>query len=156
MKLLFMPFPRLPHFTTTTRIISYSILYSLLRILEQISLVILQQEYLAEYFCWNRMWRKRATFSIKCVLSSYQLIGSSNHKYSILFQVPVNLLRASRVFVFEPPPGIKANLLRTFAAVPAARMCRVSALVEWSYHLFISIKPCVHGQFLCDNFYLLV
>ena len=41
-------------------------------------------------------------------------------------QVPVNLLRASRVFVFEPPPGVKANLLRTFSAVPAARMCKVS------------------------------
>ena len=40
-------------------------------------------------------------------------------------QVPVNLLRASRVFTFEPPPGIRANLLRTFSAVPAARMCQV-------------------------------
>ncbi|RMX44013.1 hypothetical protein pdam_00012965 [Pocillopora damicornis] len=39
-------------------------------------------------------------------------------------KVPVNLLRASRVFVFEPPPGVKANLLRTFSAVPAARMCK--------------------------------
>ena len=37
----------------------------------------------------------------------------------------MNLLRASRVFVFEPPPGVKANLLRTFSAVPAARMCKV-------------------------------
>ncbi|XP_001636057.2 cytoplasmic dynein 1 heavy chain 1 isoform X2 [Nematostella vectensis] len=39
-------------------------------------------------------------------------------------KVPVNLLRASRVFMFEPPPGVKANLLRTFSAVPAARMCQ--------------------------------
>ncbi|KAJ7386556.1 Cytoplasmic dynein 1 heavy chain 1 [Desmophyllum pertusum] len=39
-------------------------------------------------------------------------------------KVPVNLLRASRLFVFEPPPGVKANLLRTFSAVPAARMCK--------------------------------
>ncbi|XP_074612492.1 cytoplasmic dynein 1 heavy chain 1-like isoform X2 [Acropora palmata] len=39
-------------------------------------------------------------------------------------KVPVNLLRASRVFVFEPPPGVKANLLRTFSAVPAPRMCK--------------------------------
>ncbi|CAB4007938.1 Cytoplasmic dynein 1 heavy chain 1, partial [Paramuricea clavata] len=39
-------------------------------------------------------------------------------------KVPVNLLRASRVFVFEPPPGIKANLFRTFSTIPAARMCR--------------------------------
>lgn len=32
-------------------------------------------------------------------------------------RIPVNLLRAGRVFVFEPPPGIKANLLRTFNTV---------------------------------------
>lgn len=32
-------------------------------------------------------------------------------------KVPVNLLRAGRIFVFEPPPGIKANLLRTFSTV---------------------------------------
>ena len=42
----------------------------------------------------------------------------------------MNLLRASRVFVFEPPPGVKANLLRTFSAVPAARMCKVSENLE--------------------------
>ncbi|XP_045484392.1 dynein heavy chain, cytoplasmic isoform X1 [Pieris rapae] len=39
-------------------------------------------------------------------------------------KLPVNLLRASRVLVFEPPPGIRANLLRTFATVPAARMMK--------------------------------
>ena len=39
-------------------------------------------------------------------------------------QVPVNLLRASRIFTFEPPPGVKANLVRTFSTVPAPRMCR--------------------------------
>ncbi|KAB7502822.1 Dynein heavy chain, cytoplasmic [Armadillidium nasatum] len=39
-------------------------------------------------------------------------------------RIPVNLLRAGRVFVFEPPPGIKANLLRTFNTVPASRMMR--------------------------------
>ncbi|GBM53740.1 Dynein heavy chain, cytoplasmic [Araneus ventricosus] len=39
-------------------------------------------------------------------------------------KVPVNLLRAGRIFVFEPPPGIKANLLRTFSAVPAQRMMK--------------------------------
>jgi len=32
-------------------------------------------------------------------------------------KVPVNLLRAGRVFVFEPPPGVKANLLSTFSRV---------------------------------------
>jgi dynein heavy chain 1 len=39
-------------------------------------------------------------------------------------KVPVNLIRAGRVFVFEPPPGIKANLLRTFHSIPASRMMR--------------------------------
>ncbi|XP_070577189.1 cytoplasmic dynein 1 heavy chain 1-like [Ptychodera flava] len=39
-------------------------------------------------------------------------------------KIPVNLLRAGRIFVFEPPPGVKANLVRTFASVPAARMCK--------------------------------
>lgn len=39
-------------------------------------------------------------------------------------KVPVNLLRAGRIFVYEPPPGIRANLLRTFSTVPASRMMR--------------------------------
>jgi len=39
-------------------------------------------------------------------------------------KVPTNLLRAGRVFVFEPPPGVRANLLRTFSQVPAQRMAK--------------------------------
>lgn len=39
-------------------------------------------------------------------------------------KVPVNLLRAGRIFVFEPPPGIRANLLRTFNTVPPGRMMK--------------------------------
>ncbi|OWF47212.1 Cytoplasmic dynein 1 heavy chain 1 [Mizuhopecten yessoensis] len=39
-------------------------------------------------------------------------------------KLPTNLLRAGRVFVFEPPPGVSANLLRTFNTVPASRMCK--------------------------------
>ena len=39
-------------------------------------------------------------------------------------KIPVNLLRAGRVFVFEPPPGIRANLLRTFSTIPATRMMK--------------------------------
>ncbi|XP_055846761.1 dynein heavy chain, cytoplasmic isoform X3 [Episyrphus balteatus] len=39
-------------------------------------------------------------------------------------RVPVNLLRAGRIFVYEPPPGIRANLLRTFSTVPATRMMK--------------------------------
>lgn len=43
-------------------------------------------------------------------------------------QVPVNLLRAGRIFVFEPPPGVKANMLRTFSSIPVARICKVRVL----------------------------
>jgi dynein heavy chain 1 len=39
-------------------------------------------------------------------------------------KLPVNLLRAGRIFVFEPPPGVRANLLRTFSTIPASRMCK--------------------------------
>ncbi|XP_052769398.1 cytoplasmic dynein 1 heavy chain 1-like isoform X2 [Mya arenaria] len=39
-------------------------------------------------------------------------------------KLPTNLLRAGRVFTFEPPPGVSANLLRTFSSIPATRMCR--------------------------------
>ncbi|TGZ69850.1 hypothetical protein CRM22_003509 [Opisthorchis felineus] len=42
-------------------------------------------------------------------------------------KLPVNLLRAGRAFVFEPPPGIKSSLLRTFASVPAARISKTPA-----------------------------
>lgn len=42
-------------------------------------------------------------------------------------KLPVNLLRAGRIFVFEPPPGIRANLLRTFSTVQPARMMRAPA-----------------------------
>jgi len=38
--------------------------------------------------------------------------------------LPVNLLRAGRIFTYEPPPGVRANLLRTFATVSAARMMK--------------------------------
>lgn len=38
----------------------------------------------------------------------------------------MNLLRAGRIFVFEPPPGLKANMLRTFSNIPVARMCKVT------------------------------
>lgn len=42
-------------------------------------------------------------------------------------KLPVNLLRSGRVFVFEPPPGIKASLLRTFANISTSRMSRAPA-----------------------------
>ncbi|XP_077971534.1 cytoplasmic dynein 1 heavy chain 1-like isoform X1 [Styela clava] len=36
-------------------------------------------------------------------------------------KIPVNLLRAGRVIVFESPPGVKANLLSTFNRVASAQ-----------------------------------
>lgn len=51
-----------------------------------------------------------------------------------ILQVPVNLLRAGRIFVFEPPPGVKANMLRTFSSIPVARMCKVK--IELKQDLF--------------------
>ena len=39
-------------------------------------------------------------------------------------KIPVNLLRAGRIFTFEPPPGVKANLIRTFATIPGSRMMK--------------------------------
>lgn len=54
-------------------------------------------------------------------------------------KVPVNLLRAGRIFVFEPPPGVRANLLSTFNRIatpqrvqkaPAER-ARLYFLLAW-------------------------
>merc|ERR1711970_253925 len=39
-------------------------------------------------------------------------------------KLPVNLLRAGRIFTYEPPPGVRANLLRTFNTVSASRMMK--------------------------------
>lgn len=57
--------------------------------------------------------------------------------FNFFFQVPVNLLRAGRIFVFEPPPGVKANMLRTFSSIPVSRMCKVRL------H-FMQVEECVH------------
>lgn len=50
-------------------------------------------------------------------------------------KLPVNLLRAGRIFVFEPPPGIRANLLRTFSTVSNTSNITMSINVE-HYLLF--------------------
>ncbi|KAI7858782.1 dynein heavy chain [Circinella umbellata] len=39
-------------------------------------------------------------------------------------KVPVNLLRMSRVLMFEPPPGIKANLQESLGSIPPSRVSR--------------------------------
>ena len=58
-------------------------------------------------------------------------------------KLPANLLRLSQVFVFEPPPGIKANLQHTFSAITASRMdkapverSRIYFLLAW-FHAVI-------------------
>ncbi|KAJ3385444.1 hypothetical protein HDU84_002244 [Entophlyctis sp. JEL0112] len=38
--------------------------------------------------------------------------------------VPVNLIRQSRTVMFEPPPGIKANLHETLSSIPKARVTK--------------------------------
>lgn len=40
-------------------------------------------------------------------------------------KIPASLFRAGRCFIFEPSNGIKANLLRTLANIPASRMNKV-------------------------------
>jgi dynein heavy chain 1 len=71
--------------------------------------------------------------------SSFRLFMTSE----IHPKLPANLLRLSQVFVFEPPPGIKANLQHTFAAVSASRMdkapverSRIYFLLAW-FHAVI-------------------
>ena len=36
--------------------------------------------------------------------------------------IPVNILRQSRVFMNEPPPGVKANLLDSLRSIPSSRL----------------------------------
>ncbi|CAK8687664.1 unnamed protein product [Clavelina lepadiformis] len=64
-------------------------------------------------------------------------------------KIPVNLLRSGRVFVFEPPPGIKANMLSTFSRIATAeRMQRMPAersrlyfLLAW-FHAVVQERLC--------------
>ena len=48
----------------------------------------------------------------------------------------VNLLRAGRIFTYEPPPGVRANLLRTFSTVSASRMMKPPNERARMYFLF--------------------
>ena len=67
----------------------------------------------------------------------------------------MSLLRVCEVVVVEPPPGIRANLLRTFSAVPAARMMkapnertRLYFLLAW-FHAVVQerLRYCPLGKF---------
>jgi len=40
-------------------------------------------------------------------------------------KVPVNLLRLSRILVFEPTPGIKANLIHSLQGIPESKVSKV-------------------------------
>ena len=57
-------------------------------------------------------------------------------------QVPFNLLRASRMFTFEPPPGVRSNLLRTFASVPSTRMAKVKLNDEKALYFSVCCGVC--------------
>ena len=100
-------------------------------------------------FCVNGLTKVllcRHEINQTCIKQNGTLLRTSHLKILFLLQqVPVNLLRASRVFVFEPPPGVKANLLRTFSAVPATRMCKVSFvcqnLAEGKYLFWVGTAP---------------
>lgn len=62
-------------------------------------------------------------------------------------KLPVNLLRAGRIFVFEPPPGIRANLLRTFSTVS------IFIISEDNIYFFLMIFCCTHVKI---NYYFQV
>uniref|UniRef100_A0A1I8II96 Dynein heavy chain, cytoplasmic n=1 Tax=Macrostomum lignano TaxID=282301 RepID=A0A1I8II96_9PLAT len=42
-------------------------------------------------------------------------------------KLPTNIIRTARVFVFEPPAGLKASLMRTLSAIPPQRMSKAPA-----------------------------
>ena len=65
------------------------------------------------------------TAKLICVFVFAYAKSRFSHNAAHIFQLPTNLLRAGRVFTFEPPPGVSANLLRTFSTIPATRMCKV-------------------------------
>ena len=79
----------------------------------------------------------------------------------------MNLLRAGRIFTFEPPPGVKANLIRTFNTIPASRMmkapnerARLYLLLAW-FHAIVQerLRYCPLGIFpiyyLISNYLLI-
>lgn len=59
-------------------------------------------------------------------------------------KVPVNLLRLSRVLMFEPQPGIKANLQESLRGIPSARLskgpierARLFFMVAWLHAVIL-------------------
>ncbi|KAF9586482.1 hypothetical protein BGW38_004001 [Lunasporangiospora selenospora] len=59
-------------------------------------------------------------------------------------KVPVNLLRLSRVLMFEPQPGIKANLQESLRGIPASRLskgpaerARLYFMVAWLHAIIL-------------------
>jgi dynein heavy chain 1 len=73
-------------------------------------------------------------------------------------KIPVNLLRVGEVLVFEPPLGIRANLVRTINSIPAACMkqgpsTRLYFLLAW-FHAVVQerLRYCPLGKVfvICD------
>lgn len=61
-------------------------------------------------------------------------------------KIPVNLVRASRTLVFEPPPGIKASIIHTMHHIPRARMERPPIERARLYFLLAWLHALVHER----------
>jgi dynein heavy chain 1 len=61
-------------------------------------------------------------------------------------KIPSNLLRLGRALVFEPPPGIKANLMRTLSVIPPTRMNRAPAERSRLYFLLCWLHAIVQER----------
>lgn len=67
-------------------------------------------------------------------------------------KLPANLLRLSQVFVFEPPPGVKANLQHSFSAIPSSRMDKQPVERSRLYFLFGLVAcNCSRTYSLCST-----
>jgi dynein heavy chain 1 len=61
-------------------------------------------------------------------------------------RLPSNLLRLGRCLVFEPPPGIRANLVRTLSVIPQARMNKSPAERSRLYFLLCWLHAIVQER----------
>ena len=61
-------------------------------------------------------------------------------------RIPSNLLRLGRCLVFEPPPGIRANLVRTLSVIPATRMNKSPAERSRLYFLLCWLHAIVQER----------
>lgn len=61
-------------------------------------------------------------------------------------RIPSNLLRLGRCLVFEPPPGIRANLVRTLSVIPSTRMNKSPAERSRLYFLLCWLHAIVQER----------